>query len=201
MRMQEFWEKFNKDEKLVDFIFYLRDRWVEEGEYESIDEYLKAIQKSIPEAYKVYKKPFGFKVKCTDGDVKVSVKVRGTKYALNGEFFKGETPMDRLDKACRNLVDRTSVNEGDIELYEEGGIIYIKMNGANIDVFNSKDKQLKARVSDILLVLEDIERPVRKIMMPLDSNLFDSWIYLESTFEGGSIDLVNLGVGLSKKYY
>lgn len=73
MTKQELWLKVNND--IGDLLFELRERWDCEKEYEDIEDYLKVIQKSIPEAFKIYKRPFGIDCKCSDGILNISVKV------------------------------------------------------------------------------------------------------------------------------
>lgn len=75
MTKAELWAKANKED--VDFLCYLWGRWQDEKKYEDIQDYLKAIQTKIPEAYKITKRPFGIYCKCTDGDMYVSIKRKG----------------------------------------------------------------------------------------------------------------------------
>ena len=79
MTMQELWQKVNNENggKIADLIFYLYERWQDESEYEDINDYLKAIQKHIPEAYKIHKRPFGFTAKCDNGNIQITVKEDG----------------------------------------------------------------------------------------------------------------------------
>lgn len=52
MTKKELWTKINNEN--ADLLFHLRERWADESEYEDITEYLSVIQKSIPEAFKIY---------------------------------------------------------------------------------------------------------------------------------------------------
>lgn len=54
----------------------LRDRWQAEKEYEDINDYLVAIQKSIPSAFKIYKRPFAIAVKHNGLAAKISLKAK-----------------------------------------------------------------------------------------------------------------------------
>ena len=76
MTKQELWTKVNKENcgQIADLIFSLYERWQEEQEYEDINDYLKAIQKRIPEAFKIHKNPFGITAKCDDGNIRIEVK-------------------------------------------------------------------------------------------------------------------------------
>jgi len=84
MTKKEIWTKANSD-KTAEFLFYLRERWSDESEYEDINEYLTAIQKSIPEAFKIYKRPFGFDCKADDGILNVSIVVQGNYLKLKAK--------------------------------------------------------------------------------------------------------------------
>lgn len=80
MTMRELWAKVNNEH--ADIFFNLWERWKDEHEYEDINEYLKHIQKSIPEAYAITKRPFGIKVKCEDGNAHFTVKRQGNYLKL-----------------------------------------------------------------------------------------------------------------------
>jgi hypothetical protein len=68
--------------------FNLYDRWLDESEYEDINEYGKAITNTIVKEFPTYnvtlikatKRPFGVKVKVCDVDVHVWIKIKG-RYA------------------------------------------------------------------------------------------------------------------------
>ena len=76
MTKQELWTKVNTENygKIADLIFGLYERWQDEYEYEDINDYLKVIQKSLPEAFKIHKNPFGITAKCADGNIRIEVK-------------------------------------------------------------------------------------------------------------------------------
>lgn len=76
MTKQELWAKINKENggQIADLIFYLYERWQDEKEYEDINDYLKTIQKKVPEAFKIHKRPFGITAKCDDGNIQITVK-------------------------------------------------------------------------------------------------------------------------------
>ena len=84
MTMQELWNKVNNENggKIADLIFYLYERWQDEKEYEDTNDYLKAIQKEIPQAYKIHKRPFGITCKCANGNIQISVKAERTYLKL-----------------------------------------------------------------------------------------------------------------------
>lgn len=75
MTKQELWTKVNTENngKIANLIFDLYERWLDEQEYEDINDYLKVIQKSIPEAFKIHKNPFGITAKCDDGNIQIIV--------------------------------------------------------------------------------------------------------------------------------
>lgn len=87
MTMKEAWEKIN-EEQVAHFICYLWSRWLDEREYEDIRDYLTAVQKFLPSAFKITKRPFGFSVKCSDGVLKLTVKGKGNQLVFNGEYFE-----------------------------------------------------------------------------------------------------------------
>lgn len=86
MKKIELWEKVNKENngEIADFIFYLRERWQDEKDYEDISDYLIAIQKYIPCAYKICKRPFGVICKCDDGNIQIYVKSTGKYLKICG---------------------------------------------------------------------------------------------------------------------
>lgn len=86
MTKQELWKKINDENS--NLLFELRERWADEGEYEDINEYLAVIQKCIPEAFKIYKRPFGIDCKADDGILNVSVKVKGHYLQLDAKSKK-----------------------------------------------------------------------------------------------------------------
>lgn len=86
MKRSEIWKKVNT-EKNADLLMGLRERWECEKEYEDIADYLEVIKKHIPEAYKIYKRPFGFLCKADDGEIKISLKVSGNYIKIYGEMI------------------------------------------------------------------------------------------------------------------
>ena len=86
MKAQELWSKIN--DKNADLLFYLRERWQDEKEYEDINDYLHRIQQDIPEAYKITKRPFGIVCRCSDVDLSVSVVSKGQYLQLVPKAIK-----------------------------------------------------------------------------------------------------------------
>ena len=85
MTMNEVWAQTN-EHGAAKFIMYLWERWQDEREYEDINDYLAAVKKHVPSAYKMTKRPFGFAAKCDDGELKVAVKCRGKYIHFEGEM-------------------------------------------------------------------------------------------------------------------
>jgi len=81
MTRQEIWAAINED-KTSSFFFSLYERWQDEKEYEDIADYLTAIQKSIPQAYAITKRPFGIKCKGSDGNIHAFIKRTGNEIQL-----------------------------------------------------------------------------------------------------------------------
>lgn len=65
------------DNTRAELLCGLWERWQDEKDYEDINDYLAVIQKYIPSAYKMSKKPFGVLCKCDDGDLHIQVKRKG----------------------------------------------------------------------------------------------------------------------------
>ena len=84
MIIDKLWEKINKEN--ADLLCDLWERWQDEKEYEDIQDYLEVIQKHIPEAYKITKRPFGVHCKCDDGEIHVQVKREGNYLKLVGKI-------------------------------------------------------------------------------------------------------------------
>ena len=84
MIIDKLWEKINKEN--ADLLCDLWERWQDEKEYEDIQDYLEVIQKHIPEAYKITKRPFGVHCKCDDGEIHVQVKRDGNYLKLVGKI-------------------------------------------------------------------------------------------------------------------
>lgn len=78
------WNIINSAEKCYLF-FNLYERWQDEKQYEDIKDYLKRVQQDYANAYKVTKRPFAFFFKCSDGNLKVSVKKQGGYIKLSAE--------------------------------------------------------------------------------------------------------------------
>lgn len=72
-------------------VLYLAERWEDERDYEDIKDYEVELQKSMPSVHSMRKHPFGFSVSCTDGTLRVTVKlnkhaeVQGEMIAAGGE--------------------------------------------------------------------------------------------------------------------
>lgn len=86
MTRNELWEKVNKENSTL--LCNLWERWQDEKEYEDINDYLTVIQKHIPEAKIISKRPFGVNCICDDGNIKISVKLKGNYLTINGETTK-----------------------------------------------------------------------------------------------------------------
>jgi hypothetical protein len=86
MTRKQLWEKVNKENSKL--LCNLWERWQDEKEYEDINDYLTAIQKHIPEAKTISKRPFGVMCLCDDGNIKISVKLKGNYLTINGETAK-----------------------------------------------------------------------------------------------------------------
>ena len=74
MTIKELEKSFEKNTKLQNFILDLYIRYQYEKEYEDIKDYLKAIQKQLPEATKIVSRPFTVKCELPDGEFKIIVK-------------------------------------------------------------------------------------------------------------------------------
>jgi len=86
MLMNELWKNVN--DNYADLFFNLWSRWQDEKEYEDIQDYLAVIQKYIPEAYKITKRPFGVHCKCDDGNIHIQVKRNGNYLKMFGKMEK-----------------------------------------------------------------------------------------------------------------
>jgi|WetSurMetagenome_2_1015567.scaffolds.fasta_scaffold780850_2 hypothetical protein len=58
------------------------ERWLDEREYEDINEYLRVFKERVPDAIAVHKRPFGFTIKCDDGLVIIEVRSKGASIVL-----------------------------------------------------------------------------------------------------------------------
>ncbi|MEG1725857.1 MAG: hypothetical protein RR313_10735 [Anaerovoracaceae bacterium] len=76
MKKMELWNLHNTS-KTSNLFYLLRERWQDEKEHEDIGEYLKAIQKSIPEAAEICEKPFSVMCNCDDGIIQIGIKRKG----------------------------------------------------------------------------------------------------------------------------
>lgn len=86
MIMKELWENVNDNH--AELLFGLWRRWQEEKEYEDIQDYFLVIQKHIPEAYKITKRPFGVHCKCDDGNIHIQIKRSGNYLKMFGKMKK-----------------------------------------------------------------------------------------------------------------
>lgn len=84
MKKLDIWKKANESSN-VDLIVNLYCRWQDEKEYEDINDYLSAIARAIPEAYKIHKRPFGFTARAEDGDIKIFLKRKGSYVQICGQ--------------------------------------------------------------------------------------------------------------------
>lgn len=87
MTINKAWEIVN-EEKNSDALVYAYERWQDEKEYEDIKDYLLFVQGFVPCAYKMTKRPFGFKAKCEDGELRVWVAVGSKSYTIKGESVR-----------------------------------------------------------------------------------------------------------------
>lgn len=87
MKKVELWTKVCKEDngKLGYLIVNLAERWTCERDYEDINDYLKVIQESIPEAVKIHKRPFGVTCKCDDGNIRIEARCSGGNLTLTAK--------------------------------------------------------------------------------------------------------------------
>jgi len=76
---------WNRANKKADLFFNLWERWQDEQEYEDINDYLKHLQQTFPEAYAITKRAFGIKCKTDDGNIHITVKRSGNSIKLYGK--------------------------------------------------------------------------------------------------------------------
>lgn len=86
MKRNDLWKNINNDSKVFDTFINLYVRWLDEKDYEDINDYLQVIKKHIPSAYKISKKPFGVTCKCEDGDMKIFIKRKGNSVSIMGQL-------------------------------------------------------------------------------------------------------------------
>ena len=83
------------DEQVWECFFNLYDRWLDEHEYEDINEYGKVIFNVINKNYPEYgvsfvastKRPFGIKVKIDDQKIHIHVKNKGGYMVISAKTF------------------------------------------------------------------------------------------------------------------
>lgn len=85
MKTKEQWKAITQE---LELLVYLYDRWQDEKEYEDINDYLQVIKRTVPNAYEITAEPFGFKVKCDDGILKVWLSEDGDHIEFHAEFIK-----------------------------------------------------------------------------------------------------------------
>jgi hypothetical protein len=68
-------------------LFDLAERWMDERGHEDIDEYLTVIERQIPEAFAITKRPFGVNCKADDGNVKVDVLKNGNRLSIRTRYL------------------------------------------------------------------------------------------------------------------
>jgi hypothetical protein len=86
-----------KNEKVGNAFFNLYDRWLDESEYEDINDYGKAIVKTIAKEFpscdiklvQTTKEPFGVKVKMNGSTYSVWIKIKGRYANLYGKKLNG----------------------------------------------------------------------------------------------------------------
>ena len=82
MTRKELLKKIDSTEAIYNTLFNLKMRWMDEKHYEDIADYLRAIQKLIPQAKTIRRDPFGITCICTDGKLDVNVLKRGNTLVL-----------------------------------------------------------------------------------------------------------------------
>ena len=80
--------------KDVNFASFFMDlyydwKWNKE-ELKDRQEWLEKFQQKIPNAYKMTLKPFGFYIKCLDGEVLIALYKKGNKMECRIKGFKGK---------------------------------------------------------------------------------------------------------------
>lgn len=68
-------------------LLYLVERWDNEKEYEDIQDYLKDVQKRIPEAYKITD-DFSIHFKCVDGEFIMEFELLETNIKCTATYIK-----------------------------------------------------------------------------------------------------------------
>ena len=106
MIRKDFWETFGSNNSLKETVAGLYFRWQDEKEYEDINDYLTTIKKTIPEAYAITKRPFGIKVKCDDGCLKIDVIEKGDGL----EFRASEINKNRTEKIREMILPEEDYN-------------------------------------------------------------------------------------------
>ena len=88
MKMLELWDSFNSNDELIEYFFYLYDRWQDEKEYVDSENYLNVLKRYIPEAVSISDDVFEVECLCSDGYLRLGVKVEGNRYVIRGEFYE-----------------------------------------------------------------------------------------------------------------
>lgn len=83
MKARELWDGILKEHQ--DFIGGLYARWLDEKEYEDIQDYLAAIRKRLPTAFQIKKRPFTVLFHADDCDLEMRVAVRGNYVSLTAK--------------------------------------------------------------------------------------------------------------------
>lgn len=85
MIKNELWAKIQTSEMFGN----LYERWLDEHEYEDINEYAKVLSDNIGVPItQSHKRPFGFTFQCDDGKIKITVRLQGNYMKLKGESIK-----------------------------------------------------------------------------------------------------------------
>jgi len=82
MTREELWEKVTRENECQLCLLYIKYNWSKKDIRVDKTDCLGDIQKLIPEAYELIKRPFGVNCKCSDGNLNISVKAKGDSLFL-----------------------------------------------------------------------------------------------------------------------
>lgn len=75
-------EATKKTKEFLDMIAYLFGRWMDERDYEDINDYLQVIQKVEPRAYEMTDDPFGVKINVDGTPIHFFVEIKGNNIII-----------------------------------------------------------------------------------------------------------------------